>query len=163
VEALAGGGAEGATVLFYNPNIFPEEEYLRRKAGVARVCETFGVPAVDLDYEPEAWARAVKGLERCPERGARCSACFYLRLARAAKYAAGNGFECFSSTLGFSRFKDAGQVLLAAKRAQRDFGVPYADIGWRSLSARTDEIVRESGIYRQKYCGCKFSLKTARS
>jgi predicted adenine nucleotide alpha hydrolase (AANH) superfamily ATPase len=150
-----------ATLLFYNPNIYPEAEYEKRKAEVVRIAGLYGVPFVDADYSPEDYVRATVGFGACPERGPRCGACFLLRLMFAAKYAQENGFDCFASTLGFSRFKDSSQVDAAGAMASASYGVPYLDIDWKSgvLPARAAEIIREQKIYRQRYCGCIYSKK----
>ena len=149
------------TVLFYNPNIAPEAEYQKRLQENKRVCEHFGVPFVDLPYEPQAWTQCTQGLENEPERGKRCSACFELRLRRAMLYAKKHNFDVVSSVLGFSRYKDFDQVNAAADRASAQTGVPYDKTNWRKdgLQDLQARLVRELDIYRQNYCGCVPSLK----
>ena len=105
MKKLADEGTD-VTVLFYNPNIYPSAEYDKRRDEQKRVCDRFGLPFVQLPYDPEVWDAAVAGLECEPERGKRCSACFYLRLKKAAEYARENGFDAFTSVLGVSRYKD---------------------------------------------------------
>lgn len=95
------------TVFFYNPNIYPEEEYLKRKKEVIRICAEWGVPMVDGDYETKKWQKEIKGLEKEKEGGARCVKCFKMRLNEAANYAKQNGFDCFASSLSSGRNKDA--------------------------------------------------------
>ena len=85
IKKLADDGID-ATVLFYNPNIYPSAEYEKRRDEQKRVCEHFGLKFAELPYEPEKWDKAVAGLENEPERGKRCSACFYMRLERAEQY-----------------------------------------------------------------------------
>src|SRR3954471_12335591 len=80
------------TILFYNPNIHPEKEYLLRKSENMRYADKLGVPFVDLDYDTDNWFSRIKGLEYEPERGARCTACFDMRFERSALYAVENGF-----------------------------------------------------------------------
>lgn len=148
------------TVLFYNPNIDREEEYQKRLAENQRVCERFGVPFVALEYEPQVWRQAVKGLEQEPERGKRCSVCFALRLKRAAQYAQENGFTAFSSVLGISRYKDLEQVNRAAQTVQTP-AVPYDYTNWRK--GGTEELrhalIKEMALYNQNYCGCIYSRR----
>ena len=145
------------TVLFYNPNIRPEEEYIRRRDENKRVCDELGVPFVELPYDPAAWDRATKGLENEPERGKRCDACFLLRLRTAARYAKENGFTRFSSVLGISRYKDFDQVCRAGQKAAAAENVPYDETNWRKNGgeAKANRLAREKNLYRQNYCGCK--------
>ena len=145
------------TVLFYNPNIQPESEYIRRRDENKRVCITLGVPFVELPYNPSAWDKVTQGLEDEPERGKRCDQCFLLRLKAAARYAKKNGFTKFSSVLGISRYKDFDQVCRAGRLAAQAEGIPYDETNWRKNSgeAKANKLAKEMGIYRQSYCGCK--------
>ena len=112
------------TVLFYNPNIAPQAEYEKRRDEQERVCHTLGVEFAELPYEPAVWEKAVRGLENEPERGKRCSVCFYIRLKQAARYARRHHFDLFTSVLGTSRYKDIHQVNQAALRAWLEEGTP---------------------------------------
>lgn len=145
------------TVLFYNPNIRPIEEYVRRREENERICKELGVPFVELPYQPEAWDNAIQGLENEPERGKRCDICFFLRLKKAAQYAKENGFTRFSSVLGISRYKDFDQVCRAANRASNESGIPYDSTNWRKNGGieRSIRLTKEKGLYNQNYCGCK--------
>ena len=150
------------TVLFYNPNITPESEYQKRLSENKRVCDHFGVPFVELPYQPQVWVECTKGLENEPERGQRCSACFELRLRQAMLYAKANGFDVVTSVLGFSRYKDLDQVNAAAAKMSKETGVPYDTTNWRKgpMQALQTQLIRELNIYRQNYCGCAQSLKS---
>ena len=149
------------TVLFYNPNIDQEQEYQKRLEENKRVCEFFNIPFVSLDYEPQIWAEKVKGLEKEPERGKRCSVCFYMRLLRAAEYAKQHGFTHFSSVLGVSRYKDLLQVHKQGEKAAALTGIKYDDTNWRKggLEELRREVNKEMGLYNQSYCGCIFSRR----
>ena len=149
------------TILFYNPNIQPKEEYTRRLVENKRICELYGVPFVELEYEPEVWQQATKGLENEPEKGKRCDKCFYLRLKKAAEYAKANGFTRISSVLGISRWKDFDQVCRAGKKVESETGVPYDDTNWRKSGRleRSEKLAKELNLYRQTYCGCKPTKK----
>ena len=148
-------------VLFYNPNIDGETEYQKRLEENKKVCKKFNVPFIDLPYEPEVWKDAVKGLEAEPERGKRCSVCFYVRLLKAAQYAKENGFESFSSVLGVSRYKDLLQVNRQAQKAAVLVGIKYDDTNWRKggLEEIRREVNKEMALYNQTYCGCVFSRR----
>ena len=145
------------TVLFYNPNIRPESEYVRRRDENARVCAELGAPFVELPYEPDRWAKAICGLENEPERGKRCDICFLLRLRIAARYARAHGFTRFSSVLGISRFKDFEQVCRAGLTAADEEHIPYDTTNWRKEGGleKAERLAKEKRLYRQKYCGCK--------
>ena len=161
IDKLAREGKDFA-VLFCNPNIQPIEEYEKRRKENERFCQERNVPFIALKYDPENWLEAVKGLENEPERGARCSVCFHLRLKRAMEYAKENGFDTVSSVLGVSRYKDMAQVNRAAKQASAETGVPYDETNWRKggLEQLRQQLVKETGMYAQNYCGCPFSVRT---
>ncbi|MDR2098990.1 MAG: epoxyqueuosine reductase QueH [Rickettsiales bacterium] len=163
VEFLAKNGVD-ATLFFYNPNIHPREEYEKRKREAIRVAGRYALPFVEGEYEPAAYDAATAGFEGEPERGARCSRCFFLRLSRAAEYARENGYDGFSSTLGFSRWKNPLQVDEEGKRAEAASGTRYLPVDWRreGLQPRARELIREQEIYEQKYCGCRWSMNKKR-
>jgi predicted adenine nucleotide alpha hydrolase (AANH) superfamily ATPase len=154
-------GIYDLSVLFYNPNIYPEAEYLKRKTEVIRVCEEWGVPMIDQDYDPKTWDRAVKGLEGEPEGGARCGVCFRERLSHTAEVAASLGIGLFGSTLTTGRNKKAIVITPIGLAAGKRYGVAYHVEDWkkkgREEKGRT--MVRERGIYRQNYCGCRYSMR----
>lgn len=152
------------TIFFYNPNIHPEKEYLIRKRENLQFAEKYGVPFVDADYDAKVWFDRVKGLESEPERGARCTACFDLRLERAALYAHEHGFDIFTSCLGVSRWKDMKQVNECGERAAKAYpNLRYWTYNWRKQggSARMVEIAKRERFYQQEYCGCAYSLRDA--
>lgn len=153
------------SVLFYNPNIYPEEEYLKRKAEVMRVCEEWGVPMIDADYEPAVWDEAIRGLEAEPEGGKRCPVCFRQRLFRAAEIAAERGFPVFATTLTSGRNKRSDIISPIGHAAAAQAGVRFLAEDWkkggRQEAAR--RMVCERGIYRQDYCGCRYSMSERRS
>ncbi len=147
-------------ILFYNPNIRPKEEYIRRRDENARVCKDFGIPFIELEYDPKVWECATKGLENEPEKGRRCDICFYLRLKKACEYAKENGFSKVGSVLGISRWKDFDQVCCAGKKAEAETGIPYDTTNWRKNGGleKSERLAKEMNLYRQTYCGCKPKL-----
>ncbi|MCL2439241.1 MAG: epoxyqueuosine reductase QueH [Alphaproteobacteria bacterium] len=155
VEYMAKSKAN-ADLFFYNPNIFPRKEYEKRKAEVYRLAAHYNIRVIDSDYEPEEYDNATQGLENEPERGRRCEACFYLRLAKTAEYAAAHGYCAFTSTLGVSKHKDQTQVDAQGQIASAKYGIPYLPLDTKGLSS---DIIKELGIYRQNYCGCIYSTK----
>ena len=150
------------SVLFYNPNIFPEAEYLLRKKEVVRVCEEWSVPMIDQDYTPESWNERVKGLESEPEQGKRCSVCIGMRLGHAAKEAKDRGFPIFGTTLTMGSRKSSKVIFPVGEAAAKRYGIRFYAEDWkkkgREIIARA--MVKERAIYRQNYCGCQYSIRT---
>ncbi len=157
-------------VFFSNSNIYPRAEYDLRLAELRRYADLMGVELVEDEYDHDAWLAAVRGLEREPERGARCAACFRFRLARAARYAASRGLPVLATTLASSRWKDLDQVNEAGEAAcSTSLHVTAASVpsqavefwpqNWRKggLQERRNEVLREQGFYNQNWCGCEFS------
>lgn len=160
LECLRDSGIR-PVVFFSNANIFPKEEYDLRLSELRRYGDVMGVEVVDDAYDHEAWLAAVRGLERDPERGRRCAACFRFRLERAARYAASRGLPVLATTLASSRWKDLDQVneagLAACEAAAAT--VVFWQQNWRKggLQPRRNEIIREQCFYNQNWCGCEFS------
>ena len=149
------------TVFFYNPNIHPVEEYLKRKAEVVKVCREWEVPMIDMDYEVGEWHRQVaRGLESAKEGGARCALCFRFRLAKTAEYAEANGFDYFGSSLTSGRNKKADVINPIGEASARNYQVKFYDVDWKKggRQEKGRKMVEERGIYRQDYCGCVYSI-----
>jgi len=150
------------SVLFYNPNIHPEEEYLKRKLGVMRACEEWGIPIFDGDYEPNEWDKAVAGFEAEPEGGLRCSACFRFRLSRTAEIAAKKGFQVFGTTLTSGRNKRADVINPIGEDVAKRCGIRFHAEDWKKGGRQElgRKMADERGIYRQDYCGCRYSMRS---
>lgn len=150
------------TLFFYNPNIFPLEEYERRKAEIVMYAAKIGVEIIDGDYDHDAWKACVAGHECDPERGGRCLLCFEMRLRRTAEVAAERGFDTIATTLASSRWKSLEQIEEAGQRAASgQKGVTFWAKNWRKggLQQRRGELLKENQFYNQQYCGCEFSKK----
>lgn len=149
------------TIFYYNPNIYPREEYDIRRDECSRYARRLGLEMVEGEYDHAAWQAAVAGLEREPERGKRCSACFRMRLLATAKMAQEKGFERIATTLGSSRWKNIAQIAEAGNGAVSQVeGVSFWDRNWRKggLQERRRILLAENGFYNQQYCGCEYSL-----
>lgn len=148
------------SVLFYNPNIYPEEEYLLRKKEVVRVCTEWGVPMIDQDYLPETWNERVRGLESEPEQGKRCSVCIGMRLNHTAKVAKACGFSLFGTTLTMGSRKSSKVIFPIGEAAARRQGIQFYAEDWKKKGreAIARAMVKERAIYRQNYCGCQYSM-----
>ena len=156
IEKIAGDDNEWE-VAFYNPNIVPVEEYKKRCTENKELCERFNVPFVEFEYDNDTWCSLIKGFENEPERGGRCSICFYMRIKRVMEYAKEHGFDTVSSVLGTSRYKDLNQVNKAAEKASIEVDVPYMEFETRKdgMQQRCNQLVKELNLYHQNYCGCK--------
>lgn len=148
------------TIFYFNPNIWPREEYDIRKEESKRHAESLGFQWIDGDYDHEAWRCQMEGLEHEPERGGRCQLCFNMRLLAAAQKARELGLRHFTTTLASSRWKSIEQITAAGLAAQQ--AVPetlFWAQNWRKggLSDRRAQLLREYGFYNQQYCGCEFS------
>ena len=150
------------TIYYFNPNIYPLEEYNIRKEESKRHAESLGLDWIDGDYDHEAWRRGVVGLEHEPERGRRCSQCFYIRLLAAARMTAQLGLRYFTTTLASSRWKSIEQVSEAGLSAQAEVpGTVFWAQNWRKggLQDRRNALLKEYNFYNQLYCGCEFSMR----
>ena len=149
------------TILYYNPNIYPPEEYRRRETELERFVRDAGYrfPVVELPYDPQAFYAAVQGLEQEPEKGARCTVCYRLRLEQTARYAAQNGFAWFCTTLSISPLKDPVRINALGQELGAQYGVCFLPSEFRKKDGykRSLQLSAEYGLYRQDYCGCVFS------
>lgn len=152
------------TLFFYNPNIFPLQEYDIRKNELKSYADRLNIPFIDGDYNHEDWQREIKGWEAEPERGKRCLLCFKYRLLATALLAKEKGFTEISTTLASSRWKSLEQIaeagLWAIEQAEAK-DVVFLDRNWRKngLSERRKILLQENGFYNQQYCGCEYSMR----
>ncbi len=149
------------TGFFYNPNIFPPEEYQRRCEAAERVAAFYNIQLIPGGYDHDAFLRAVSGLELEPEGGSRCDVCFRLRLMAAGRQARELGFTLFASTLTVGPNKRAELINRLGREAEGQSGVLFLAGDWKKQDGfrRSVELSRQLGLYRQHYCGCEFSLK----
>ena len=153
------------TIYYYNPNIYPLEEYETRKNESKRHAESLGIRWIDADYDHSQWLTSVRGLEQEPERGGRCQLCFRLRLLQTAREAQILGIKYFATTLASSRWKSLDQITRAGESAAQSVSPPEKPVAfwsqnWRKggLQDRRNQLLREYGFYNQLYCGCEFSM-----
>ncbi len=148
------------SVLFYNPNIDEREEYEKRKAEQIRFLQETGwAEIVDCDYDAVKFQNVAKGLENEPERGKRCYACYALRLYETAKRAKEGGFDFFATTLTLSPYKNAEWLNEIGEKLALEQGVAYlyTDFKKKGGYLRSTELSKAYGLYRQDFCGCRFS------
>ncbi len=153
------------TLLWYNPNLYPQEEFERRFATQIELVEKMGlaeeVPVLAESRKHDDYLRRVEGLEAEPEGGKRCTECFRLRLVECAKLARQYGFAYFCTTLTVSRHKDAERLNALGEEIGKAFGVEWlpSDFKKRGGELRSQQLAEQYGLYRQNYCGCEFSLR----
>ena len=148
-------------LFFFNPNIFPGEEYERRQAEAERYARARDIPFILGEWYHGRWLEAVEGLEDEPEGGRRCAACFAFRLEESAREARMRGAEAFTTTLTISPHKRAADVNRAGEQAGKREGVDFLseDFKKRDGFLKSCRAAREAGMYRQDYCGCEFSMR----
>ncbi len=152
------------TIYYFNPNIYPREEYEVRKAESKRHAESLGIEWIDDDWNHPQWLECIKGMEQEPERGSRCQECFTLRLTAAARKAVELGINVFTTTLASSRWKRLDQIERAGQTAEAAVsGSHFWAQNWRKggLQERRNELLKEYDFYNQQYCGCEFSMRTS--
>lgn len=149
-------------IFYFNPNIYPHEEYETRKNESKRHADSLGVEWIDGDYDHQHWLDAVNGLEREPERGGRCLQCFRMRLTATALEAHRLGMKHFTTTLASSRWKSMEQITEAGMAAQAAVpGTSFWAQNWKKggLYERRNQLLKEYAFYNQQYCGCEFSMR----
>ena len=157
------------TVFYYNPNIYPPEEFGKRveeqKRLIAQLPAEHPISFLDGPYEPERFYEMAKGLEQVPEGGARCFKCYRLRLTETAEMARAGKYDYFTTTLSISPLKNAEKLNEIGGQLAKDYGVDYlySDFKKRNGYKRSTELSREYGLYRQDYCGCVFSMRERRT
>ena len=155
------------TLLYYNPNISPAEEYEKRVAEVERLIgllpARYPITLIKGRYEPAEFYEIARGLEAEPEGGERCFRCYELRLREAATVAKNGGFDYFTTTLTISPLKNAAKLNEIGERVGVSFGVKHlpSDFKKREGYKQSVELSKEYGLYRQNFCGCVYSRAEA--
>lgn len=151
------------TILYYNPNIFPEHEYQKRLGEQKRLLTMINPPRpiklVEGRYNSDNFLALVKGHENEYEGRERCSICFKMRLEEAAKYAKQGGYDYFTTTLTVSRYKNSAVINTIAEQVAEKYGVPHltSDFKKNNGSALSNAMAKEYGLYMQHFCGCPYS------
>lgn len=153
------------TVLWYNPNLYPEAEYDKRLETQKQLIDAIAKDGVQAKLLVEPWRSEdyfsrIKGLENEPEEGKRCLECFKIRLDETARIASERGFEWFCTTLTVSSRKDAVAINAIGREAEAKYGVKWLPSEFKKREGNHRSIIlsEKYGLYRQEYCGCVFSL-----
>ena len=153
------------TILYYNPNISPKEEYIKRKEEQIRLIKSIDhinkIDIIDCDYDNDKYENSIKGFEKCPERGARCTICYKLRLEKTAQIAKDNNFDYFCSTLSVSPYKNANLINEIGENLEKEYNIKwlYSDFKKDDGYKKSIELSKVYNLYRQNYCGCKYSKR----
>lgn len=145
---------------FYNPNIFPEEEYNKRLEEAEKIANQFNLELIKSEYEHDKWLEAVKGHETDPERGERCLICYKFRLDAAAAMAKKLNCEFLTTTLTTSPHKNAFAINQIGEQAAEKYNIKFLSQDFKKQDGfkKSSALSRELGLYRQNYCGCEFSF-----
>lgn len=161
-------GDKPFSLFFYGPNIYPEDEYGRRLEAVRQVAAIYKLTLFEGEYKHGNWLAYVKSKlaeppENYQENGERCLRCFEFRLEETAKFAKSKGFDSYAATLSVSRFKDVFYINQYGRLMADKYGLDYRTFALNpELSHKRGlDLSRQLGSYRQKYCGCEFSLPRA--
>jgi predicted adenine nucleotide alpha hydrolase (AANH) superfamily ATPase len=146
---------------FYNPNIYPPDEYEGRLKEAEWVAKKYGIAFTAGDYNPGDWENVVKGYEGTPEQGARCFQCFLLRLRKSAEFCKSIGFESFTTVMSISPHKRIEMLNRAGEKAAEEYGVVYEKFNFKKDNGfiNSVKLSKDLGLTRQDYCGCRLSLK----
>lgn len=147
------------TCYFCNPNIHPAKEYESRKTELERVAGMKHWDVVYADDDIKEWFGFIRGHEKDPEKGDRCSLCFYMRLRKAFEYAALKGYDAVTSTLSISPYKVTDQINAEGEKLSREFGIRFLPESFKKNNGYHigRKMGMELGIKRQDYCGCVYS------
>ncbi|MBO5435022.1 epoxyqueuosine reductase QueH [bacterium] len=148
-------------VYFYNPNIYPNEEYAKRLDAQKKLCKHFEVELIEEVYEPELFFEYVKGFENEPEKGLRCDKCFELRLSKTAQKAKELGINNFTTSIVISPHKNFKKLSEIGEKIAKANNLNFEAIDFKKKDGflKTNQIAKSLNLYRQNYCGCKFSLR----
>ena len=153
------------TILYYNPNIYPYEEYIKRKKEQIKQINELNkinenkITIMDCDYENDIYEKEIKGLEKEPERGKRCEVCYKLRMKKTAILAKKNNYDYFCTTLSVSPYKNANLINQIGKELEEEYNIKwlYSDFKKKNGYKISIELSQKYNMYRQNYCGCIYS------
>lgn len=153
------------TILYYNPNISPYDEYLKRKEEQIRIINELNseydniIDIMDCDYDNDLYEEKIKGLEKEPERGNRCRVCYRMRMEKTAKTAKENDYDFFCTTLSVSPYKNSTWINEFGKELENIHNVKwlYSDFKKKDGYKESIRLSQKYNLYRQNYCGCIYS------
>jgi predicted adenine nucleotide alpha hydrolase (AANH) superfamily ATPase len=158
LQVLKGYEVDG---FFYNPNIYPREEYEKRLEEMRRLSRLWKLRLYEGEYDQEKWFSLTEEYKGEPEGGRRCEACFRMRLERTAQLAKERGYDLFGVTLTISPHKNSDMINEVGKEIGEKYDIPFLEVDFKKKDGfkKSVELSRELGLYRQNYCGCKYSMR----
>lgn len=148
------------TNFFYNPNIYPDVEYQKRFENFKKAITGKTNSFIQEIYVPQEYKKAILGFK---EKPGRCLRCYFLRLSKTAEVAKQNNFDFFSTTLLVSPYQNREAIIRIGQNLSRKLKIGFLDFDWRTFFRTGQKLAKEKNLYRQKYCGCYYSLEEARS
>ncbi len=148
-------------LLFYNPNIYPKEEYEKRLEDLKNYSDIKKIRLVIIDCETSVFEEMIKGFENEPEGGRRCEICFSLRLGKTAACAKESGFDYFATTLTLSPHKNHRIINAIGIESADKYGISYYESDFKKNNGFkiANTISVQFDFYRQSYCGCRYSIR----
>jgi len=153
------------TILYYNPNIYPYEEYIKRKEEqiklISKINTKNKLDILDCDYDNDLYNQKISGYEHCPERGERCTICYKLRLEKTAILAKENNYDYFGTTLTVSPYKNSKLINEIGESLAKKYNINwlYSDFKKNNGYKESINLSHKYNLYRQDYCGCIYSKK----
>ena len=148
------------TVLYYNPNIYPETEYLKRLNEQIDYLNKINIKYIIANYDPNEYNDAIKGKEHLPEKSSRCFQCYKFRLEKTAEIAKSKNFDYFTTTLSVSPHKNATFINeIGTSLSSEKCKFLSSDFKKKNGYLRSIQLSKENNFYRQTYCGCEMSLR----
>jgi predicted adenine nucleotide alpha hydrolase (AANH) superfamily ATPase len=148
------------TNYYYNPNIQPDDEYYKRLENLRFAAKGKTKLVIEDEYIPQEHLNAIKGLEN--EFPQRCLECYRIRLEKTAKFAKENNYDFFSTTLLVSPYQDHDSLKNLGHKVGVQYGVDFYYVDWRPYFREGQNTAKQMDIYRQKYCGCVYSLNESK-
>ena len=151
------------TILYYNPNIYPYEEFAKRYKETEKLIKQMpgcdDVKIIDVGYDNSEFENLIEGLRNESEGGKRCFKCYELRLRKTAEFAQKNNFDYFTTSLSISPYKNANKLNEIGENLEKEYNIRYlyADFKKKNGYKRSIELSNEYNLYSQDYCGCVYS------
>ncbi len=154
------------TVYYYNPNIYPETEYLHRKNEQIRLINLlkndYNIDYIDTEYDYKEYLNFVNVIPFNKEGDKHCYNCYLYRMDKTASVAVENGYDYFTTTLSVSPYKQSDYINEIGQSLEQKYGIKYLYSNFKKQDGykKSIELSKKYDLYRQNYCGCVYSLQT---
>ena len=148
---------------FYNPNIHPQKEYELRLEETRKVAQALNFKLIEEDYDDDHWFEITEKYKDEPEKGKRCDICYAMRLKKTAQKASELGFDSFTTVMSLSPWKKADVLNHMGKMFAHKYKINFLEANFKRKDGfrKSVELSKQHGLYRQNYCGCKYSIRWA--